>query len=235
MLNSPGWAVALKGDRFDLEDLEQWLKPPFDPWMELLMGEDGALTRLLRSKSWASLTEASDVTRDAERLVERLHGAALLLQSDAQPVQVGEVILFDQAGKRKPIIFAASGTIRICGGRVRGRVSSNAPPPPPTESEMQKWSREADTDDTRSELLSHVARADNWFDLYKAMELARRIAGVNAVRVLAQDESEWRRIWQTANCYRHAPDPVKFPLPSPPADFEPSRAFLLRVLPRFLV
>lgn len=96
---------------------------------------------------------------------------------------------------------------------------------------MQKWFRELNSDDTRADLLAYLSRANNWY-LFKAAEFARRLSGgengLNAT--LGTDFGGCDRIWQTANCYRHAPDPVKFPLPQPPAGFDAGRAFMLRAI-----
>lgn len=64
-------------------------------------------------------------------------------------------------------------------GRVRTRATAvtSGPAPPPRESKMQERFRSAETDDTRAELFAHLARADNWFDIYKTSELARRLVG----------------------------------------------------------
>jgi hypothetical protein len=34
MTNSPGWAVELVGEKFDLDDLRNDQAPPFDLWVE---------------------------------------------------------------------------------------------------------------------------------------------------------------------------------------------------------
>jgi hypothetical protein len=126
-------------------------------------------------------------------------------------------------------------TVRM--GRMKGSVGTYGPPKPPEESRMQRWFREAETDNTRAELFAHLSRADNWFDLYKSAELARKLAGGSTAleRVLgSKDWKEWERIWQTANCYRHAPDPVKYPLPTLPAELQEAIGFVLKVVPRIL-
>jgi hypothetical protein len=120
-------------------------------------------------------------------------------------------------------MIAETGQFRATMGRVRGSVTAvkTGPPKAPQESRMQRWFREAETDDSRAELFVHLGRADNWYDLYKSAELARRVAGDKALKnaLGADGWKEWKRIWQTANCYRHAPDPKNYPLPAQPAKF----------------
>ncbi len=203
--NSEGWGIELQGHGVNLDDLQEWLKPPFNPWVERFTDSTGE-KYLLRSSSWAAFSEAADVVRDAERLVQRLHGEALLLQHDAEPLILGRVFRFDANGNSLPVVISISVTAHLKGLRARAKVGSFAPTPPPTESQMQAWSRESDHDDTRADLFTLLARADNWFDIYKTMELARKIAkGKNAVKAALSkaDFDEWERIWQTANCARH--------------------------------
>lgn len=225
---SAGWAVSLTGDQIDIDDLREMLASPFDPWIDILTEGDVAKP-LLRTKSWASLTSAAEVIVDAQRILRLLHGMALLIYGDARLVQTHDVMKLDAAGKRQPIIFAAAGHARIRGVRARGRAG---PAPSSAESTMQKWLREADSDDTRMELYRHLSLADNWYDLYKVAELARRLG---VAGLLGRDKGEWDRFWQTANCHRHAPNPAKFPLPSPPMELDEARVLVPRIVSRLLV
>jgi hypothetical protein len=234
-----GWAIELKGDRIDVDDAREALQSPFDPWVEDYADDTGNKFTLVRTAAWATLTDAADVTRDAERMIERLNGAARLIHEDARPLTAGAVFKFDATGKRIPFLFAATGHIRLSGGRVRGRVQAitpGKPPPPPAESNIQRWFREAEADDDRAELFSHVARADNWYDVYKSSELVRKLAGGESalLSALGPDATFWKLMFRTANCYRHAPNPIKYPLPTPPADLQDARKFLFKIASRFL-
>jgi hypothetical protein len=199
---------------------------------------DGGSMAILRSRNWVTLTEAVDVLRDAGRMIDRINGALLLIRNDAKPVKLSQTIRFGSHGKRENILFAGTGHFALTMGRVRLSVTraSAFPSQPPEQSKLQKWLKEAELDNTRAELFVHLNRADNWFDLYKSAELVRRLAGgVSKLGlILGPDKKEWDRIWRTANCYRHAPDQVKYPLPKPPAEFEGAREFILKVVPRLL-
>lgn len=226
---SPGWAVELTGERFDLDDLRELLVPPFDPWVEDFV-EEGNVKLLLRSTAWTSDVDSSIVHSQASRMVERLHGAMLLIQSDARPVAIGQILKFRDDGSRENILVAISGHISLTGGRARGRFVSDSPSPPEPSS-VQRWIQSAETDDDRADLFDHLARADNWYDVYKASEIVRRIAGGDAAlrRVLGPLGVEWRRVWQTANANRHAPDPAKYPLPAVPATLIEARKTVFKV------
>lgn len=236
MKNAEGWAVELKGETIDIDDVREVLQPPFDPWMEDYLTGDAIVIPLLRTKAWATLARPADVTRDAQRIVERLNGAAVLLHRDAKPLGVGLVFKFDAAGKRIPMLSAASLRIGLALGRTRSRDRMAAVTSTPSESSVQRWLREADTDDKRAELLLHLTRADNWHDLFKSAELVRRLAGGESAlkSLLGPDWNYWRLMFRTANCYRHAPDSEKYPLPVPPAELEEAREFLFGLASRFL-
>lgn len=237
MKNAEGWAVELKGEQIDIDDVREVLQPPFDPWIEDHLTGDSVVIPLLRTKAWAPLSKPADVTRDARRIVQRLNGAAILIHSDAKPIGVGFALKFDAAGKRIPMLSAASARLNLSLGRTRTRdrvaaVTSATP----SESSVQRWLRESDADEKRAELLLHLTRADNWYDLFKSAELVRKLAGGETAlkSALGPDWPYWRSMFRTANCYRHAPDSEKYPLPAPPAELEEAREFLFKLAPRFL-
>ncbi|WFU19865.1 hypothetical protein [Bradyrhizobium sp. CB3481] len=237
MKNAEGWAIELKGETIDIDDAREVLRPPFDPWIEDYLAGDGVVVSLLRTKAWASIIKAADVTRDARRIVERLNGAAILIHRDARPLGIGLVLKFDAAGKRIPILSAASAKLTLNLERTRDRTpAAISATPTASESSVQRWLREADADDKRAALFSHLTRADNWHDIFRSAELVRRLAGgESALKAsLGPDWTYWRLMFRTANCYRHAPDPEKYPVPIPPAELEEARAFLFEVAPRFL-
>ena len=231
-INTLGWAIELLGEQIDLDDLREQLKSPYEPWIEDYQADNGKIL-YLRSASWDKLTEPNDVIRDARRIIEQLNGEALLIHDDAHQVTLGQVVKFDPAGNRN--FYPITGHLHVTEGkdRARFRVVVGGTPKQLQQSQMQRWFEEAETDDTRSELFIHLGRMDNWYDFYKAAELARRLAGgQNLLKATlgTEDWKEWNRIWRTANCYRHAPDPVKSPLPDNPAKLEDSIHFLLKTI-----
>lgn len=233
--NTPGWAIELTGEKIDLDDLRFHLMPGFDPWIEDYAADDRAIA-LLRSASWESLQEAPEIKLDATRIVQKLIGLARLFENDAKPVGLGMVLKFGPDGRRLPILFAETVHLAISGGRVRFRgVGVLDPTASPQESKMQRWLRESESDDVRGELLIHTGRADDWYDLYKSMELAERLSGdqkkLNVIP--GADSEQWKRVRQTANCYRHAPSP-KFPLPDSPPTLQDARKFVFSIMYRIL-
>lgn len=225
----PGWAIELKGDQFDLDAVEQVLTPPFDPWVEK---ETRSVALLLRSQSWFELQEASEVIEDAGRILDRVHGAMLLLDPAAQPLSVAGICRLDANGDRAPIIFAATGHVKLSMGRVRalGSVMSGGmivDPPPPN---WRAWLLAAETNDDIAQLLIHLTRLSNWADLYMCAECIERVAGgertlINAIGI---DASAWKKMMQTANRKRHALS-AKYPLPADPPTLDEAKALVLKI------
>ena len=84
------------------------------------------------------------------------------------------------------------------------------PPPPPTPSEAQRWSNFARNNDTAADMLDHYGRADNWYDIYKTVELAERlVGGAHKLKKLQGNRAtDVTRLKRSANYYRHAAQPI---------------------------
>ena len=231
MPRSAGWAIELKGHPVDLSDFERELVPPHSPWVE----RDGEIL-LLRSTTWADMSQSGPVMHEGRRLIGQLNGAARLRHDDAQEVQLGPLRRFDEAGQPLAVTIDATLCITEEGDRVRFEASTflkdgtvQGP------SFMQRSIAEADASDILAELLLHITRSNNWFDLYKAMELAELIMGGQhkLERAIKKGEfgAEWK-IWenfrQTANHYRHAPPKANRLPDNPPST--PDKG-LQRILP----
>ncbi len=233
MTVSPGWAIELVGEKPNLDDFEMELARPHTVWVE----RDGEML-LLRSTTWASLHESGAVMDEGRRLIEQLNGAARLVHDDAQQVRLGALRRFKDNGQPMSVTISTTLNITLGGCRVRARAVV-APEPATVQgpSLMQRAIAAADKDasNNRAELLLHIARTDNWFDLYKAMELAEAIKGGEykfkkalLAQGLGNDCEVWKGVRKTANHYRHAP-PKANALPSdPPAT---SNEGLNRILP----
>jgi hypothetical protein len=225
MSNKPGWAVEVIGERLDLDDLRHLLTSGFDPEAEDYSDADKTKL-LLRRQAWANLTDASDVYRDAEAMISRLNGAMVLSYPDALPIRPGVVMKFDAQGLREVVASSAAGRVHFR-GRAHGRAQTSGPS---QESKVQRWLRDAETDEVRAELLIHLSHADNWFDLYKAMELIMRLG---RSQIDFKNLPNWSVAKQTANYYRHASDP-KHKIPSSPPQLGEARKLVLSVAARVL-
>jgi hypothetical protein len=56
-MNSPGWAVELVGEKFDVDDFREMLPPPFDPWVEDYSMDGGSVV-ILRTGTHAGKKSA---------------------------------------------------------------------------------------------------------------------------------------------------------------------------------
>ena len=67
----------------------------------------------------------------------------------------------------------------------------------------------ATTDDDVADLLEQHGKADDWYEMYKAVELAERIAGGEHKlrQLLGGSAADCKNFKQTANFYRHARAP----------------------------
>lgn len=224
---SAGWALELRGQKIDLDDLRESLRPPFDPWVEEYI-EGGERLLLLRSDAWKELASTGEMMAEAARLIDHINGVLLIEHPDAKPISNGITLRFREDGSRVPVLIAASANITLEGCRVRGRavVGSIEPPLEPTPSIMQVRLRAADQQPVVSDLLTFINRADNWFDLFKAMESVERLIGGEVAA--QQISSDWKRVRRTANRHRHAPSP-KHTLPTNPPSIPEARDLLIAV------
>lgn len=228
----PGWYARLEGDSVDLEDWCHSLNKPFDPVaLKLADGET-----VLSSSEFADAASASEVRERALTLIGRMNGA-LSLWNDARPVRFAGVYRVDDEGKRHTILFAeAAIELNRCVMRatavILGLDGKPIPPAPPTPSKPQDWNRLAATSDDVSDLLDHLGRADNWFDIYKAIELAERIAGNERklVKLFAGTGVEVKRLKMSANFYRHA----RAPRPAEPFSLKEARSTITYIAQRVL-
>lgn len=211
---SEGWALELRGEKIDLDDLREELRAPFDPWVEdYLDGEDAVL--LLRSHNWKDMKTTGEMMGDARRLIDQINGAHFLGQSDARLISAGATRRFGPDGATLPVVISATINITLGNVRVRGRVSTGAAPNAPVESPLQRRLALANREEAVADLLVFLSRADDWFDLFKAIECVEKLAG-------GQKKAEglaagWNDARRTANVYRHAPSPSRTLPKNPPS------------------
>jgi hypothetical protein len=202
----PGWFIQLTGHEFDFLYWERALSPPFDPWCERIPRSESCVWAL-RSRSFENLQNAAEVRERAIPLIQRLNGA-LGVEVSAEALTLNSVGRIDDQGGIQFAVFAEvhlrGRTMATAEGRdAKGNV---IPPPLPNASVVQKWIAAAEEHEDIADLLVFAGRADNWFDIYKTLELAETLAGGQPkLRTLLGDaRDEYERMRRTANCYRHA-------------------------------
>ncbi len=214
--HTPGWIVRIDGHEFDLAYWGQALKPPFDPTCERITYNDRAIW-VLRSEAFSHLQTADEVRTQALDLIDRLNGA-LRVHSQAEPLTFQGVGRIDTHGQIQFTFFTElhdrirsmatmKAEVRDAGGNLIPRQSL---PSPPELSKPQRWIKAVAGNDDIADMLIFAGRADNWFDIYKTLELAQQIAGGRPGRklnaLLSEAADEFERMWRTANTHRHARD-----------------------------
>lgn len=217
------WAVELVGHEADLAEVERALNPHFDPKVDQVNGKLSLL-----SEEFGDLESASDVRDRARAIIDVMNGAVLLLRG-AQPVRGGCVFRVQENGQIDQFIMmeamlASRPMLMTPTLVVKDRDGNVIPPPPPTPTDAQHWIRAAMDDGDIADLLSFLGRADNWFDLYKAIEMAEKIAGNHhkLLHLLGDDAKAFKNVRTTANWHRHA----RTHKPAAPATLEEARVFV---------
>lgn len=228
-----GWYALLDGEAVDLADWCDSLNAPFDP--VAFKFADGRV--VLRSKDFEGLTGAEAIRARALVLISRINGA-LALWNGTRTVRFGGILRVDGDGRQHITVYAEMAAIEMgrCAMRatavVLGPNGKPLPPPPPQPSQLQIWNEIADENDDVSDLLDQFGRADNWYDIYKTIEIAAYIAGGKhrLWKVLQAEVKACKALVQTANFYRHARGVDRPQEPVSLADAKPLLAWIVRTL-----
>jgi hypothetical protein len=123
---------------------------------------------------------AEEVRDEAIVLIAWLNGA-LSAQYGAEPLTLQGVARIDNCGNFHFFVFAeAHARARsMMTATMEGRDANGnlIPPPPPAPSQAQRWFHLAEQCIDVADMLIFVGRANNWFDIYKALELAQLLVG----------------------------------------------------------
>jgi hypothetical protein len=225
------WSASLIGASSDLRSWAEAFCELFDPVVQL-DGERG----LLFSSSFQSVSDASELRAAARPLIERLNGIMRLTRA-AGPIQFGGATQIDKNGNKHTTVFLES-TLAIgafTGAAtltVLGPDGAPAPPPPPAQTEAQRWNALAQADSLLSDALGHASRADDWFEIYKAIEsLEARHGGEKPLLELGLiPQSDLKRLKRTANAHRHAKR--KFDAPGDPVELSEAKLMLHTLIRR---
>lgn len=200
----------LSGYEGDLSEWRYELAPPFDPYVLKVSETETALW----SADVQDAQDAAEVRERASTILRVLNGA-LKLSVSSEPVTIASVARVDDAGVRSTHMFFEPASMKVRAFALRPVVAvydadgNLIPPPPPTPSRAQRWSRLGRSYDVVADMLDHYGRADNWFDIYKTIELAETLFGGEhkLKRILGPRAADAKRLKQSANFYRHARQP----------------------------
>lgn len=226
-----GWYALLTGDDVDLDDWRYTLNDPFDP--VALKLPDGATA--LRSRDFEGLLDAEAVRARALILIARMNGA-LAISSGARPVRFGGVVRIHEDGRQDAFAFGEMIAFETrCVARftavLLGPDGKPVPPSTPHPSPPQLWNELAEAEDDLSDLLDHFGRSDNWYDIYKTIEIAAHLVGGEhrLWKVLEPEARQSKNLKQTANFYRHARGS---PLPAEPVNLRDAKPLLAWIVRR---
>jgi hypothetical protein len=231
---TPGWIVLLTGQDMDLSLWERSLKRPFDPWCERVPHQGLAL----RSRSLDQTQSADEVRERAIELIERLNGA-MSVQVGAEPLNYQSVGRIGDNGIVDIWVFPVTGHARLRGRgmmaadvEVRDINGNIVPPPPPEPSAAQRWITAAEENDDLADMLVFMGRADNWFDIYKAIELAEHLCGRRELaKLLGESATAYKNLRATANFYRHPPTRAYLPpIPTELTEAKPLLSHIVRTV-----
>lgn len=220
----PGWAVEVSGAQVDLNDAlavfgngYRLTISPYD--------RDGETVFLLRNGNWWHLDSAGEVMADAEQIVRELNGALLLTYGDSKPLKTGGIMRWDANGIEMRIVVAVSAEIKLDGFRARGTLTTGGADGSPSLPPGRAWMDQADASDLMSDLLVHIGRASDWFDLFKAIELVQEIFSVDTMQREMGRKRWW--LWESArmcaNFRRHSKVQQK-PVREPNLTFRTARS-----------
>ena len=223
LLPTPGWIVQLTGHDFDWSSWERSLKPPFDPWCERIPQGESSLWAL-RSRSFDHAQSAGEVRERAVPLIQQLNGALSVLVG-AEPLTFQAVGRIADKGKIGLTPFPKPGKITIRGGTAINSLEMKDAKEP---SAAQRWIEAAEKDDFKADMLVFAGRADNWYDIYKTIELAECLYGSEHKlrKLLGDSANACKNMRTTANCYRHRPNHPKYPPPSVPTELTEAKPLL---------
>lgn len=219
------WAVELRGEDIDLAEFGRAVRPEFDPWVEQVDGKFA-----LRSAEFDTLANAEAISGRASVLIDMLNGAVAITRG-SNPVHCGVILQVMEDGKVHQTITGV-GNLKlrnaIGGGTatITNPDGSMPPPAPPTPTEAQAWVQRSIKDTRIAELLIFMGRADNWFDLFKTIEMAEQLVGGQRKLppLLGASAGAFANVRRTANTHRHAP--LMNAPPSNPATLEQAQVLV---------
>jgi hypothetical protein len=186
------WFVQIAGDKFDLEDLPNWFN---SSGLTVVQEADGYYMH----SSHFDLAKDSNEVRDlAEKLAEKMLGAARLFRPDFQPVKLGAVVKENEAGGKDIHISVSDSII----GRNKGRASItfNGVEQKPSTPKPALWLNVAQN----YEKVAHALRIwgkgpHDWINLYKILEIIESDVGGKIYQERWISKPEVTRFTQTAN------------------------------------
>lgn len=207
------WGIELIYSPHDRNFLAGQLKPPFDPFIEVIINDKGEQL-ILHSTQFDNTTNPSDVYSTAKNLLQILY-ASLCMKNSIDKLYFNTVIerMVDNSLKRTTFFEPQSiinkptfGTPTfICEGTIRNRIRPCSPPAP---SEAQQIMRAATLNKGVESALQYLNGKPSWIELYKAYEALNRLPkgeiSDKEIKLFTRTANTTARHHPNSKC--HAPD-----------------------------
>ena len=158
----PGWFVQLAGRDADLEEWKRALKRPLELWIEEIPNGDNIIIAL-RSEKLNAARDYADARAHVQSILQVLGGVQKLV--GLSPLNGQTLARIDRDGK---LNFYPELNDELC---VRDRFDIH----PEKGNIVGILFEKAKKDNRFCELLIHIGRSDNFYDIYKSAEIIDKI------------------------------------------------------------
>ena len=230
MIDKPlRWGVIIKGHEIDIRQWRSKLVKPFDPyvddtvhgpalWCEAIQdAEDAAQAFELAKVTVRSINSAMFHTVGS-RLVEA--DTIVEIKKDGA---IGRHVILAMAALEARADVAAVAIVT----NAKGEVVEEEPKP----SLQQRWLTAAERSENLSDLLAHGFHRDDWYEMYKALEVLEGLHGGEKALLdsRAEQAAEIKALKRTANYYhRHARG--KYDKPKRPLTLDEAKTLLTSLI-----
>lgn len=214
-MSKPRWAVALEGERFDLEDARDAFGNGTSIKVADLQMPNRKITALLADELDGH-DDAAAVNEAAERLIVLINGYLFARDADRRPLRAGAIYGRDADGRwaTRAIFMSAGATF----GRLRARgyvvavhADGTTTPSEPQLPPEVGW-LSTTMDETALDILHMLRGEPEWFDLYMAFERMRDDLNRRLPKAATSAAIGWpntNHFSQSAQVHRHSR--VKWP------------------------
>ena len=230
MLDVKTWTVRLAGSRFDLSSWAVLFYHCPDPRVEIDRSGTAPQATGVASARLNGLTDLDQLHDVAEYLIDQMNGAASTQYAAGRVHIAGfTAVLNDGTLQERPFGRpAVRGVVRL-GPAIN---KDGSPPRAASQAQGRLLYALSDANPLVSEALTYSGRADNWFDLFKLLEVIQTAVGSreNIWKLGWATRGEITRFAMTANHVRHA----KKPRPAHALHLDQAQDLMRRVLTRWL-
>ena len=199
------WGVLIRGHDIDIRSWQSSLVAPFVPYVS-----DTDFGPTLWSAAIQDLASAAEAFEAAKALVQSVN-SVMFYTMGSRPVEIDGILEVREGGRLSRHVIASMAIVEMRADVVGvglainkyGEVVEQEPKP----SRQQKWLEAAENSDMLSDLLMHGFHRDNWYEMYKALEVLEDISGGERglINAIGPDGEKVKDLKRNANFYhRHA-------------------------------